>query len=152
MYDQEHNNETILSITPFVCSSQDPIKDCVTLKRNFIQFENDSFVAAQGNTFYNLGETNTWMTFAHENWGYYITPKSQQALLDFAHLMVFLNEDTIKKQAMTQATNLCRTIDQSMSTPTTAAITYPQTGIAQIALVGKNSEDKQVTCTISAIL
>ena len=67
LYDKEKNNETILSITPFVCTAQDPIKDCATLKRNFVEYENDSFVASQGNTFYNLGETNTWMTFAHEN-------------------------------------------------------------------------------------
>ncbi len=152
LYDKEWDNESILNITPFVCTAQDPIKDCTTLKRNFIEFENDSFVGSQGNTFYNLGETNTWVTFAHENWGYYIVPKSQQALLDFAHLLVFMNEDTIKKQAMTQAPLLCRTIDQTLTTPTTAAITYPQKSVAQIAIVGTTAQGQQVSCTLSALL
>jgi hypothetical protein len=89
--DSQGGND-VLTISPFQCTSTESLRDCATLQDTFENFNNESFTSVNGIKFYNLTETNTWAAFNENSYGYYFNPSSSRDLVNFADLMLFVDE------------------------------------------------------------
>lgn len=101
--------QTKLTVSPFVCTPGDGLKDCEALRTNFIANDNDSFVSSKGDKYYRLTETDTRVMFDANKW-YYIRTGTDWSVTDFVDMLVMVNNDSVSAWLADEAPSSCRTL------------------------------------------
>ncbi|USN54990.1 MAG: hypothetical protein H6765_11230 [Candidatus Peribacteria bacterium] len=128
------DNKDVLTVSPFQCSSTDSLKDCVSLQDKFEEYNNEKFTSSNGITFYNLTETNTRAAFNENSYGYYLNPSSSRDLINFADLMVFVDEKGIKEALEAQMGSLCKNIDHQLTSIYELRVAYGDDGKTEVTV------------------
>jgi len=144
--DRDANNEEVLFIDPFTCKQWDPLQDCVVLKDRFVTFNNDSFTNAQGVTFYNLTETNTWFAFNGEKQWYSLSSSQPNNITTFGSLIDFISENELD-QFIIQNKNLCKNINSELAVVSRVTYTDSGNGLYDTVITWRNESEIDVTCT-----
>jgi hypothetical protein len=136
----------IFTITPFTCTPNDPLRDCVALRRRFQSTNPENFIAGSNLTYYKLPDTETWVTFTEKIW-FFLAPRSSN-WSSFTSLITFLTEETIKAQAEKEMSRLCKDTQSSMSWIATQTINEKSNSIVEIVLTWPSSRGGEAECRL----
>jgi preprotein translocase subunit SecE len=136
----------IFTITPFVCTPTDPLRDCEALRRRFQSTNPEKFIAWSNLTYYKLPETQTWVTFTDKIW-FFLAPRSKN-WSSFSSLISFLTEEDIKKYGEKELSRLCKDNQSSMSGITSQAIDQKANGKIELKISWPSSRETQAECII----
>lgn len=151
--EQSTEDPQMLSITPFACLPTDNLKDCAGMQAKFIDYGNETFTTSTEITLYNLTETNTRVAFNGDEYGYYISPRSQADLVAFVGMMHFISDDLIQAAVQQDLDQLCKDINYQMARIDEFAVEYGEEGRAIATAEGVTTEGNlAATCRVSVRL
>jgi hypothetical protein len=150
LVDETLAGEEVMNISPFACAAGDSLKDCATLKQRFTDIGSNSFVSANGITFYNLSETITWAAFHPSGtWGYYVTPKDEKQFAAFVNLMSFVDEAAFAEAINQELPLICKDLDYSIEAVDDVSYTYEDNGIVKAVLTAEADDGASLICTVA---
>lgn len=104
----------ILSISSFQCDENSSSKNCSKLKERFEKLWFESFVSSNSIKLYQISETNKWMFFNDNLWGYNITPIKSKSIIQLSKYINLITPWKIKEQLSSNIENICKKSDMKI--------------------------------------
>lgn len=147
---EDRMSQEVFSLTPFVCTPWDPLKDCDALRRWFQSSPPETFISAENITYYNLPDTETWVAFT-ETYGFFLAPRVNN-WTTFTSLISFLSMDDIEDLIDRQFSQVCTDGEVRLSGISDKRIADAERGLLTVTLQGPSSLQTQATCILEARL
>ena len=146
--------QTVLSVSPFVCTTEDALKDCAWLEKKFKELKNDSFTSDHGVTYYNMTETSTRLAFDWEKRWIYVRPFGENNLVNFVKYIHFLDTAKLESEIKEQAEKQCKNLEYKPTDESKITFTEPTDGSFIATITSNTIEDasKKIICKIQATL
>lgn len=141
--------DTVLTIAPFVCEAWSATNDCSVLE-NLIR-QSESFTTADRVTFSQLPETEIWVWFADDAYGYRLSAPKESLLQTYASTLSLVTPASFASR-QDEARVLCRDLDSRMITVERQETSIDRNGIVTMTLEGSSDLDQSARCVVTTKL
>lgn len=141
-------DQTVLTITPFQCIKNDPLKDCDVLKKT--SSAADRFTTAAGVSYYSIPETNRWIIINKQGTRWFdITAPTEQSLQTHASVIQFVEAEDFAIH-MEEARLLCKDLNSSMASVSKHTIELSAQWMISYRLSGTTKAWWSAVCELSS--
>lgn len=124
-------NTKLLTITPFVCTPGDALKDCKVIKNALEGAQR--FTNAAGMVFLKFPETERWMSFDGDALGYTLVAEPDVELQTYGSIFEVV-DTALFDTRLDEMKMLCKDINSRLATITTHEVVIDENGMVKIGI------------------
>lgn len=149
---KDSKDNVLMSITPFVCTPWDNLKDCWLLKQRLAESNAQSITNSNNVTFLKLSESKTRLVFNDEvQYGYYFSPEDDTIINSFSSTVSFLNKTRLKNAIIDRIEKVCKNLDYTLTENLINSIDYTFNfdGTVTARINGIASDGMELICSVT---